>query len=1267
MKSSVFYIFVAVVISISAKAEMVINLTVDKRGKLVDTINPKLKITSQNCEVKKDAGKPAVITFDKGKVRIDGRKFYFQNFSFLLWISPVQMTKVTPESVLRGPGGNGFHNSYRLFFNSVAGVMKPVLNMNFGGRSPRSITGPGIPCERFSMITVTCDDNRVCMYVNGKLAGTLDKKGKTINYIKRTRDLFLGFAHFKLFIGKMSGFKFYDNILAANDINNIYQKEKELYKPSGKTATRKSKRPNYYENDELCIPSRPGKDNLAVNPSFEAGTRYWRGSGYIIDRPVRLYDIDKTEAFSGQRSLRLNNFKGESETWIECFAIPVKTGETYTASFYAKTDVPGMKIQARIITGVWPVFPVSRRFTLSEKWRRYSMTFKAPNNIALIMLRGERKPPVDYRIWLDGVQIVKGSAPVKFTEPEVIAKLNTGRRNNIYQPGEAMYPVLEIAAGKKCKGKVKITGFDFLKNKLLSEEHEFKTGDDGRTKLALDFNGKLKKGSNVIRVDFTLDNGFKSYDYFRVGVMDFLVFDFPHRQLFAVGNISYIPDSETALTRTWNAGFGAIVPFGHWYPNHYFRKLSDKGFVTLESIGQHGHISSSFKKKSRKHGNGSFDMKYRFKEITDGDLKTIAANTRSVVRNLPDVKYWKLLNEPGGIQEGPGNMDKFVKVLKVVAENIKKVNPKLKIISPEPTNMYPAKGIRLVESMAENGLLDFVDIVGIHPYRPRPESPDLDAHIKLFLDMLAKYGCKKDVWFTEQQHFETYIIPELGLETTVHSNNWRGKVLSYDLGFGERLASAYNMRSWLISLKYSGRVKLHCEWMGGNYLLDLGAVPRLQYWMPNTLGHLLGDAKFVRDVDICAEIRCYIFRDGKGRPVAAIWNFNEDIDRGKKSPAEIFVPFAESEAEIFDMALNPVKFAKDQPVKITYAPVFIRGGKLPFDEFVKRMKNIRQRGGTFKSISINTAFTAKDAIKITLMNRLSSKLAGTVKISAGGGEKIVRQLDLAPKSSEAISLNIPKSNQMIRRVPVTAGFKAKGESKEQSVEAVYSLITSRKISKPPVIDGVLTDWDKKYAIDVPLAYKKFRVPPEKAGEFPNGAKCGGKDDLSARLYTAWDNENFYFALKVNDDVLKNIPGGKSGQHNYDGVQVYFDTLGDARNREFTGFDNNDYCYNLFVQNGKLQVTRNPVPEWQLCFLKKGNAPEVKRAYKKVPGGMVYEAAFPAKSLSPLTLKKNYSFGFSMIVNDNDQGFRERGLVLMPSNFEPYAKPHMWPVMILEDN
>ena len=64
------------------------------------------------------------------------------------------------------------------------------------------------------------------------------------------------------------------------------------------------------------------------------------------------------------------------------------------------------------------------------------------------------------------------------------------------------------------------------------------------------------------------------------------------------------------------------------------------------------------------------------------------------------------------------------------------------------------------------------------------------------------------------------------------------------------------------------------------------------------------------------------------------------------------------------------------------------------------------------------------------------------------------------------------------------------------------------------------------------------------------------------------------------------------------------------------------------------------------------------------GTLLYRIFFPAETLPYIAFREGVSFGFSLLVNDDDGKGRKDGLTLAPRGTEPYRNPHLYKDLVL---
>lgn len=191
-----------------------------------------------------------------------------------------------------------------------------------------------------------------------------------------------------------------------------------------------------------------------------------------------------------------------------------------------------------------------------------------------------------------------------------------------------------------------------------------------------------------------------------------------------------------------------------------------------------------------------------------------------------------------------------------------------------------------------------------------------------------------------------------------------------------------------------------------------------------------------------------------------------------------------------------------------------------------------------------------------------------------------------------------------------------------------------KVNKQILIDGNLKDWNGIKPILLSKDYIALT-------------------DLSALIYLAWDERTFYFAAKVRDNILKNLNTGFDIWKG-DCIQIAFDTLNDAKS---AGYDKNDYEYGFALTAKGVQV---------YCWAGNGRGlrKDIKLAVRRRDGYTYYESAIPIEALSPLKLKAGSTFGFNVVVLDDDSGKGIEGCIELTPGIIGGKNPSLFKDVVL---
>ena len=140
--------------------------------------------------------------------------------------------------------------------------------------------------------------------------------------------------------------------------------------------------------------------------------------------------------------------------------------------------------------------------------------------------------------------------------------------------------------------------------------------------------------------------------------------------------------------------------------------------------------------------------------------------------------------------------------------------------------------------------------------------------------------------------YPPFNIPQESISPYVwnSANSWYMEPLSYHSGQSERISAAFSARNWLVALKYQNRVACMEDFMTPSRVTDVDFTSRFYEKIPNTLGRLLGNASYVKDIPFAPNCRGYLFRDdATGSPIAVVWGYKEAVDRWQERSGSVHI------------------------------------------------------------------------------------------------------------------------------------------------------------------------------------------------------------------------------------------------------------------------------------------------------------------------------------------------------------------------------------------
>ena len=1042
---------------------------------------------------------------------------------------------------------------------------------------------------------------------------------------------------------------------------------------------------NFWKNDRLNIPDYDRSRNLLQNPIFNSGLRYYRqfmiwGTWPGEDRAA--YQLSDEQKKFGHHSLKITTWPDyDKPNDFAAFVVPTIPGKKYTFSLYAKADAPDQWFSLRAVTSQWKRFPKMKGFSVPQEWKRFSTTFVAPNNAATIMFKVGSKAKKTAHVWVDGLQFEQAGKASEFTCDEFGSDLVTSAPNNFLTMQQKPDAKLALLGKPGTKGTASIKLIDYFYRTLWSGKMPIKLDASGKGEISLPINDVVGKGVFVISADYKFDNGKTLKDFYRFARMNPLDHEYKNRDLFAVNMSPRTCDSEAKAQRLRHLGFGSV----NYARSKLESDLCNKYGLQNTASGTLGYGP----KLQGKHSGLDKELYSRLKKEsyskkTEKDIELVAYEQ---AKANPWVTCWFMQGECNG---GGGakfkvirdkNLEGFAKYIMATVRGVKKANPNVKIqLTGGPTNMSPKRGTRDIDNWLAackkvNPNVKF-DSIAIHPYRAMPEDPDLDSDAKVFLDMLEKNGNgKTQVYWNEGIYHTLWNVPQWRLSPykACATDHWRCGTPSYDMGWAERISTAFYARSWLVGLKYADRVSNYNCWGSKALWMDTKLTPYAMGKVPNTLGELLGNATFKEDIRFAPQSRVYVFEDEKKRPVAAFWSYYPMVDRGSEISPVADIDFGGSLPEFIDLMGNTVEVKADAKGKVsipvTPFPMFARGKTGETQAMVKAFQNAIMQGTKVFPINIDVKLTGRSSASVQLTNRLSRDFAGTIAMS-GAAAMPKQQINVKQNSELTLPVKLKTSlpDNEIGKVAFDTTITQKGGDTVNKDFVIYASAV-KKLRGRISGTGNLNEWKNIPSIKL-SNYKVARVKGQ-----ANTLKSGHEGDLEAEYKMAWDDNNLYLLVSVTDDKVYFTKGKGNPEEDwrFDSLQLYFDTFGDNAGRVAKQvFDYNDYCYTVgMVQgSGKLRVFRSATPEQQIAGgldAPQPNMlePRIKAKYIPLSKGYACELVFPKTMVAPLMLQNDYFFRFGLLVNDNDGKGRKLGLSNTYSpGAEPYSHPEQWQGILL---
>lgn len=1069
-------------------------------------------------------------------------------------------------------------------------------------------------------------------------------------------------------------------------------------KPVPKNRISKVANCDLWALDRYVLPDFAGK-NYLQNSSFEQGMRYliFRDRGKI-NTPADQITVTSKEALFGKKSLQFVSDRGYRQP-ISMQTVLLPPGK-YMLSFYAKTTAPGkQKLSARMVDPVFvwnPYKAPGMTVTLTGQWKRYSqkLELKQATTIPVLFCANSNVPATCY---VDGVMLERGTKVTAYQPPVAEGYLSTSVKDNFLEYGKKINGAWNIIASPGAKGSVRIRIRDFFDRQLVNKTASFTIDKNGSAVVKLPELEKFPRGIFIVEADHNI-NGKKRYEIQRFSIMSFLNNTHKHKNLFVDTYVDpYCPGQNFTdiLDRYRKLGYGARGGFANndealakEHLKHNIDNIFCRIGVALKQPGKNQRTVRIFTNMEHYLYPGMsknallVDKLERPGPHSKAFLDKVEAAAAAVAAKSPSIRAWSFLAEAEGVLPDWANpfyatkerFRDFMDLEAAVGRGIRKGNPNALYFSGPPANISREDRMLFLNRMFEEAKKRNLryDGIGVHCYRGAPEYPkSMEQDFERVFAIMKKHGMEDlAIYSPEGMHWlpircrtcafvSDYPIAAAKLHAAVP--------YTYDLSFAEKIGTAYRARVFLMGLKHQDKIKMLNASNYQTFAMDALLTPYAFQKVPNTLGRLLGNARFVEEHKLHPETRCYLFEDEKKRPVVAVWACSEAVDQGESSAPELYFSNPQ-QVEIIDLMEAPrtpeITVKKQLRVPLSPYPVFLRGKPGTLKTMSRMLKNGICKATEPVAPEVLMKVVSKEKISLDIRNR--EDVPASFRMNYRGN---VQKINLVPNGKKKLLLDLPgvltTGTQSYNELVITMQDQ---KNNKFIMDRSFTGLVVRKATAPVVIDGDPSEWKNVPAIPVTKLFRSKKM--ERLGKYPD------KKDFSAEYKVLWDEKGIYLAVFVKDSNYQVQKHSRINQGwKDDSLQVFFDCFADSRNNDRNRKPNaDDWSYGIFPVKGtnKFNVWRFHCPDGQLTVGVDAPKPQslandVHTGFRRTKDGYFYEIHFTRPSIMPFALAAGNVVGMGLLVNDCDDAVIPQQTWMLTNasgGHFPNNRPDSWTLLYL---
>lgn len=948
--------------------------------------------------------------------------------------------------------------------------------------------------------------------------------------------------------------------------------------------------------------------NLLVNPDFFQGSSGWSAYHGGFSSPERLETLSRMQEprLNAEGAMRLSE-----GTCITSFTFPVQEGMPYTASLWLKKADATAKASCRayLLATNWQV-AARHDIELSNEWKRYDFSGIAPKTPRnSLYLRIDVK---DGAVLLQKAQVSAGEKPSDFYVSEKRAAL----RGQTLISSSDSNAVLQLHS--TCTGEMvvqNIFGATVRKESFKAGTSVVKVNPDG------------KRG--LFTAEFVSDG--KKIGESRYVIMDDL-------------SKAELPDNPLA---------GHVVPF-LLYPSdeaHYakylpFENTFNRFFLQVNKAGRQSQIFKNTLKASKyrniivfaEGGDYCFPQELKTKIVEAASMTPELAEEYSewlkqIIMELKGlVAGVELFNEPNlwTMKDGPRKGEKTMSPEKV-AKFYEIARPIIKTIASEMLLVGPCictANMNYAERFLKAGGGKQIDVFSFHNYTHNPDLTDTFGSVVRFHELLKQYtGKDLPVWNTEQ--FFGVQMPELDDQDSDYLAN-----SSLPTEFEHATAMAVNLiHHAAAGTKFAAFTPQHF-WRGFmNEKFAFAAAPA-----SNVAVGFLGSVGTGEPLQLGEALKCFVFPKGQ---LATIHTISAETFGEMQLPGK---------AKAFDMMGNPLPEGK---VKLSRAPVYLR-----FPASMSKNAIVTAISSTAffnlgEPFSIRPVLGGLDKLNVIVVNRTNQKADLKLSLldipSRWSFEQSVSSLALGPGEKRVAVFTMKESD-----IKPLGDYRFKiGLDSGNERSSLHAQLA------PPLFARECKGFDQWRNSDwVELGGENL------SPDFHISERWQGVEDISARFACGWNADGLALSVITRDDK-ECLPDNAPGAWQDDSLQIYFDMRFDATAEASAKKRNLDDDLEYVIS--WVKGTEPTAYLFKACakrYIGEANQETgVDKAVKvncaRLPDGLRYDIFLPAECLPDVKFKAGETFGFSMLVNDNDGKGRKTGLTLTPKGTQPFQHPERY--------